>query len=381
MSASLSSVSPQRKIVQPAFASPVPGQYNVNYTYLPSPQSYGHGDGGSAAGGGNSHFHQPGQIYGARLRDRRSGTYSHPRLSGGSNPGLLPTPDATVGSVISDEDVALQLMRLGDVSNYSHGRTSTSTLDDAQSGKADAASSVEDSDTDANAVPNTSMMPPKRKSKRVPSAQEVSGSSTILQDTDDAATSEEESDGYNDESFSRARSDNASYNDRLQRHPNAKALKPRTDSFGISGMPRLGPMAVGKARHKPSTIVPPSPLSLPLTSSRKGSFGSVSTSTYLLGADDEDLSSKPRCQRCRKSKKGCDRQRPCQRCKDAGIGVEGCVSEDEVNGRKGRYGRHMGVPVVKDLDETSASPDRLVMVPQHFPPQNTMMAGDRKRKR
>ena len=49
-------------------------------------------------------------------------------------------------SVISDEDVALQLMRLGDVSNFSsHGRTSTSTLDDAFSGKADAASSVEES--------------------------------------------------------------------------------------------------------------------------------------------------------------------------------------------------------------------------------------------
>ena len=32
-------------------------------------------------------------------------------------------------------------------------------------------------------------------------------------------------------------------------------------------------------------------------------------------------------------------------CKDAGIGIEGCISEDEGNGRKGRYGRHMGVPV------------------------------------
>ncbi|KAL8851623.1 MAG: hypothetical protein Q9221_003460 [Calogaya cf. arnoldii] len=41
----------------------------------------------------------------------------------------------------------------------------------------------------------------------------------------------------------------------------------------------------------------------------------------------------PRCQRCGKNKKGCDGQRPCQRCKDAGIGVEGCVSEDEGNGR------------------------------------------------
>lgn len=271
-------------------------------------------------------------------------------------------------------------MRLGDVSNYSHGRTSTSTLDDAQSGKADAASSVDDSDDDADAIPNTSMMPPKRKANRVPSAQEATRSRTTLHDTDDAATSEEDSDNYIDESFSRARSDNASY-DRLQRPANAKAQKPRPGSFGVSGAPRLAPITVDKARHKSSAIVPPSPLSLPAASSRKESFGSVSTSTYLLGMDDEDLSSKPRCQRCRKSKKGCDRQRPCQRCKDAGIGVEGCVSEEEGNGRKGRYGRHMGVPVLKELDETSASPDRLVTAPQHFLPQNNMMAGDRKRKR
>lgn len=50
--------------------------------------------------------------------------------------------------------------------------------------------------------------------------------------------------------------------------------------------------------------------------------------------DDPNL--KPRCQRCRKSKKGCDRQRPCQRCKDAGIPAEGCISEDEAGTRRGR---------------------------------------------
>ena len=45
---------------------------------------------------------------------------------------------------------------------------------------------------------------------------------------------------------------------------------------------------------------------------------------------------KPRCQRCRKSKKGCDRQRPCQRCKDAGIPADECISEDEAGTRRGR---------------------------------------------
>ena len=40
-----------------------------------------------------------------------------------------------------------------------------------------------------------------------------------------------------------------------------------------------------------------------------------------------------RCIRCKKSKKGCDRQRPCGRCADAD---EECITEDESSGRKSR---------------------------------------------
>lgn len=90
-----------------------------------------------------------------------------------------------------------------------------------------------------------------------------------------------------------------------------------------------------------------------MTQPRKTSSASTLNFQHHTGADEEDLSSKPRCQRCRKSKKGCDRQRPCQRCKDAGIGIEGCISEDEGNGRKGRFGRHMGVSVKKDTPTTT----------------------------
>jgi hypothetical protein len=90
----------------------------------------------------------PGMGYGSHTQVRRGARPSNtvfppPRLSGD---GILPTPDPTVNSVISDEDVALQLMRLGDASNFSHGRTSTSTLDDALSGKAEAPSSDEEDD-------------------------------------------------------------------------------------------------------------------------------------------------------------------------------------------------------------------------------------------
>ena len=61
---------------------------------------------------------------------------------------------------------------------------------------------------------------------------------------------------------------------------------------------------------------------------------------------------------------GCDRERPCQRCKDAGIGADGCISEDEGNGRKGRYGRAM--PVKKttvDGVSDGSLVDRSLMLP------------------
>lgn len=46
-----------------------------------------------------------------------------------------------------------------------------------------------------------------------------------------------------------------------------------------------------------------------------------------------------RCTRCKKSKKGCDRQRPCGRCADAN---EDCVTEDESTGRRGRGSKGRG---------------------------------------
>lgn len=39
----------------------------------------------------------------------------------------------------------------------------------------------------------------------------------------------------------------------------------------------------------------------------------------------EDLPKKPRCERCKGLKKACDRERPCKRCDDAGIGEDGCI--------------------------------------------------------
>ena len=41
---------------------------------------------------------------------------------------------------------------------------------------------------------------------------------------------------------------------------------------------------------------------------------------------------------------------------NCGIGIEGCISEDENNGRKGRYGRHMGVSVKRAEDAFVTEP-------------------------
>ncbi|KXT04558.1 hypothetical protein AC578_8622 [Pseudocercospora eumusae] len=335
MSASISSISPQRRSGPMASPYALSSQQTFSYQQpLPSPQSYG-----------NSGFMQPpfpsnpyqsGHAQSRQLRGSRT-SYSSNRNSGG---GVLPTPDPTIGSVISDEDVALQLMRLGDPTAFSHGRTSTSTADDAFSGKAELASSDEEdeSDEDDEGLPSVSQLNkddvgPARKKQRT------------MNELPSEGTSGEEYEDHRDGNFG---------SDDMDVDGQRKQIKPKNKNrTGIppAGMSKSGkPRALSVTKPKKSSVtsskVPMSPASLP-PQSRKASIASTINFQHQLGADEEDLSSKPRCQRCRKSKKGCDRQRPCGRCKDAGIGIEGCVSEDEGNGRKGRYGRHMGVTIKK----------------------------------
>jgi len=148
--------------------------------------------------------------------------------------------------------------------------------------------------------------------------------------------------------FARARSASGSVNKSRSASSgmrNSKTSKPGKSRGATNGKPKIKATASTVSNRPPM-----SPTSLP-AQSRKTSVASALNFQHQLAEDEEDLSSKPRCQRCRKSKKGCDRQRPCQRCKDAGLSADQCVSEDEGNGRKGRYGRHMGVPVKKE-DQT-----------------------------
>ncbi len=299
--------------------------------------------------------------HGHRLRERPYAPRQSYSGSAGGYPrpqafGILPTPDPTVASCISDEDVALQLMRLGDASNISHGRTSASTLDDALSGRAEIASSAtSDSDSDDDSEDGDHSVQPTADAR-------YDDVNCILPQSNNSKDLQGEAHGEykSDQKDCMFKIDPDSVSDEYGQAVPSKFTGPKAAHAGAhksrssSASKKSLKHPAGTSNKKSKTPNLSSGPKLPLspasvtTQPRKTSSASTLNFQHHLGADEDDLSSKPRCQRCRKSKKGCDRQRPCQRCKDAGIGVEGCVSEDEGNGRKGRFGRHMGVSVKKD---------------------------------
>lgn len=368
MTTSISSVSPQRRTTGQEGPSPFarPTQRTFAYNYLAqSPQSYGYGEQGYglAPQAALSYTTPVTASHGHRLRDRSSfpaARQSSSMLSS-ATPGILPTPDPTIASCISDEDVALQLMRLGDASNLSHGRTSASTLDDALSGAADIASSATSESgeySDETEHPNLprQILPkvePGTPAAPSPLKKKHNNAESILPSFDSTEPSGDEGDGdYQVDKGALKSEQDEQVLGQILKHkaPKIKAVingvnKPRGGSMKAPKVSKPRPVGASK-----KSKLPPSPASLP-PHSRKPSTASTLSFQHQLAVDEEDLSSKPRCQRCRKSKKGCDRQRPCQRCKDAGIGADGCLSEDEGNGRKGRYGRHMGVPVKKGCED------------------------------
>lgn len=378
------SVSPARRMEYHRASLPFvqPGQNPfTNPRMLQSPQSHGHGYNGLGM------YPTPATI----ARPSR-GTVGYAAGTGiGSSMGILATPDPTVGSCMSEEDkdVAMQLMRLGDISNISHGRTSASTLDDTFSRNADAASST-GATSDGESESEVDERPPVRKQK----LDTASASKNVYPTTEmhfSPAHAEyeqsEDEDVYSD-----------SPADGSMSAPKTKPLKsskPRAQPNGAKPKANKAPKSIKSAtgaKVKKSGSVPNGPMSpTSLPASRKPSIvsnpGAVAQSTAQPGEDDSpDLSTKPRCQRCRKSKKGCDRQRPCGRCRDAGIPAELCISEDEGNGRKGRYGRHMGVPIKKE-DGSAQSIGSLLLPPAPIATAPLLLSGaaladkNKKRKR
>ncbi|PGH00922.1 hypothetical protein AJ79_08077 [Helicocarpus griseus UAMH5409] len=385
LTTSTSSISPQRRSTVQEGPSPFarPAQRPYAAQPIPSPQSYGRQD---AVYGYNTPVNNmyaaPGAAqHGHRLRDRTNaqsiGGFGNSASRSNSN-GILPTPDPTIASCISDEDVAMQLIRLGDVSNFSHGRTSASTVDDAFSGAADASSSTGATTDGAEASEDDDDLPPRSRHKLESSPMLPPGVvkkhhknlDEILPSCDSSDPSSDDYDGdYQQHKRQQTVKNEFADNTAYEEH-GPKAKRPKTKPSNSTAPKASNTKAnsstkankSGKSRpattarknkapannsNNPGFAVPSAlpPMASPAPS-RKMSSSTVNFQ-HQLAADEEDLSTKPRCQRCRKSKKGCDRQRPCQRCKDAGIGIEGCISEDEGNGRKGRYGRHMGVPVKK----------------------------------
>ncbi|KAI0012744.1 hypothetical protein F4779DRAFT_531014 [Xylariaceae sp. FL0662B] len=361
------SVSPARRVEhqRPALPFTHPGQNPfTNPRPLQSPQSYNNG------------YSQAG-MFATPVSDtrRHRGSIGYP----GNGVGILPTPDPTIGSCVSEEDkdVAIQLMRLGEMSNISHGRTSASTLDDTFSGRADVASSTgatSDADSDSD-----SGLPPARRQKL-----DLPGASRKIYPTSDShfMPSRDSAD---------ASGDDADYEDGGEDvppgGPKLSDAKPKTQSTGkprAPGVKTAKPKSTKSIKTSSTTkakkmgvvpVGPISPASLP-NQSRKPSIASASAVPGQPGEEEQpDLSTKPRCQRCRKSKKGCDRQRPCGRCRDAGLSADQCISEDEGNGRKGRYGRHMGVPI-KTVD-VAGPPTLLPAAPIAAP----MVVNDKNKKR
>ena len=348
--ASNSSVSPARRADQHRHSLPFvqPGQNPFsNPRPLQSPQSYTNG------------YAHPGTFATPAIDERRArGSFGYSHGAVGPGMGMMPTPDPTVGSCMSEEDkdVAIQLMRLGEMSNISHGRTSASTLDDTFSGKADAASSTgATSDAESGSEDD---LPPARRQKLDSAGNHKKSFHTT------------ESHFVGPKESAEASGDDADFEDGAEEGsmaaPRLKNPKPKSSS-STQNPARPRSQSSNKAKStsskhskpkvkKASTGAtgPMTPASLPASRKQSVVSNPPPPTFPLVPAEDDqpDLSTKPRCQRCRKSKKGCDRQRPCGRCRDAGLSAEMCISEDEGNGRKGRYGRHMGVPLKNEAGLT-----------------------------
>lgn len=337
----------------------------------------------------------------------------------------VPTPAPTVTSCISDEDVAIQLMRLG---NVNAGSNSASTMGDCRDGLiSDCGEYGDDGRSDTTELPDP--LPPTgapdspilypKDHRKFKSLDEILPSFDTTEPSDDEnqppdhiypappslhahhsyaphiATQravprtpfdyEDEGEHFDDEGdetyLAREEDDydDADYEDddlddvplKMRRERKLSAVpglmsKPKYHHHHSKGIAKIIKRQSGSLQSKPRPVVKPhpeqqypiSPASPPSSrkpsvassggnKSRSNTFNNNHTPGTPFSQDHSHLLApfedpqhteepRPRCQRCRKSKKGCDRQRPCQRCKDAGIPHDQCISEDEAGTRRGR---------------------------------------------
>ncbi|KAI5806960.1 hypothetical protein EDC01DRAFT_608613 [Geopyxis carbonaria] len=280
---------------------------------------------------------------------------------GAGNSIVVPTPAPTVTSCISDEDVAIQLMRLGNA-NAGSGTTSMmgENRESAHGFVSDCGEYGDEGDGRSDTTELPDPLPP------IGSARYGLPDSPILFPTghrkfkslDEILPSFDTTEPSDDENLPPIDSQISNGYAGM-----AKAIKRQ---------PTLLAKPTSMVKPKAEPHYPISPASPP--TSRKPSMASSIGNKYrpapvnhhlatpgheniIMQSGEhgvlEDHYQRPRCQRCRKSKKGCDRQRPCQRCKDAGIPADQCISEDEAGTRRGRQAaaaaRRAGLSTVTKL--------------------------------
>lgn len=244
----------------------------------------------------------------------RTKSYARDRAYSGSTTGTnhqtpgrvsIPTPAPTT---ISDEDVALQLIRLGDPSLSPYKAPSNESSSPIPNLTTALQLKALRDGTDVKGS-----LGPARREVDYPSSPPASVSDT--QDRPAENLSSTEKPGYEETVFKMKNRDSfGSTVVESEYH-----LKDETDVEDEIDIPRPQnlPHFHDSMQCKASSA---HEIDLPEDKPKKSSGPSVGV----------------RCTRCKKSKKGCDRQRPCGRCADAN---EDCVTEDESSGRRGRNSR------------------------------------------
>ncbi|KAK6527978.1 hypothetical protein TWF281_009237 [Arthrobotrys megalospora] len=249
----------------------------------------------------------------------------------------LPTPAPTIASCISDEDAAIQLMRLGEKpTNNGHSHHHHHHVRHQYS-----------PDVDYNGQPTHGALLPSPVShgysQQASPVRIVYGRPLTYEEAEDDVRDGNyvASDDYQDED-----DEIPLLHKRSHFAPNRQAPPPP------NGVRKKAPSKPKKAKKPANNLIPAPQLNaFPGYPAADTSFNGLEAATSLANLANPEgkyiqqgvmlppepqENQKPRCQRCRKSKKGCDRQRPCQRCKDAGIPADQCISEDEAGTRRGR---------------------------------------------
>ncbi|KAF3932894.1 hypothetical protein ABW19_dt0208416 [Dactylella cylindrospora] len=232
----------------------------------------------------------------------------------------LPTPAPTIASCLSDEDAAIQLMRLGE--EPTNNRNSLPNHVRHQYSP----------DVDHNGRPAQGTLLPSPVNLGYKRPREYDDAEDEVRDghyhgSDEFQDEDDDVPLFHKRSFAPSRQ--APPPPAKKKNP-AKPKKPKKTATSLIPAPQLNAFPGYPTDASFNGLE--AATSLANLANPEGKY----MQTGVMMPPEPQENQKPRCQRCRKSKKGCDRQRPCQRCKDAGIPADQCISEDEAGTRRGR---------------------------------------------